>query len=747
MSLLFEHAVERFDLSAATLRSVTDRDCEPTAETVPVRAIAEFAGYHESLAPPDEDWTCIPLHGSEKASPVDEFVAFTDDDLRGPIVVFDRDGDRDFLPVDEFADTALADRVRFWHSDYLPETYPPEYDSPIDDSEPPRNPVDADALLDGFRDFVRAERRATRESNRERARSSSAREIYDQGGDAVPVLDCLGEDDRGEYRFRVDAGALDATRDGDWAYVVESDCGLYEGNEVLLHAPGGNGAGGRPGSTADDFPVPAEIERIRGLNLWLSVEWESIDSSAAVGAALSGGDGFGLSQLLNPVPFDRTTEAVDDLVDHPLLAVLAGERPVTFSNGAAAQSVQLDEELNQEQQLAAEHALLADDFFCVHGPPGTGKTRTLVEIVRRAVQAGDDVLVCADSNQAVDNVVVGSSAGDAPDDTSLHAYGQHGAGEFALERVNAERSTNGVVRRRYGETAERGDVVAATNSSAATLAREFDLAVVDEATQATCTAACIPVTRADRVVLAGDHQQLPPFSATEDPPDTSYGLSLFEHLYADGGVYDGVGLQLKTQYRMHRDVAYFPNREFYDRSLRSGRTVDPLPDRPAIEGFNVGGPVETVDHSYANETEARLVVHLLRELRGTLPASDIGVITPYAAQVSLVRDLCRDRIADADDLAVDTIDSFQGGEKTAVVLSLVRSNGDGEIGFLGRPADGPRRLNVALTRAKRYCAVVGDFHTLRYDADGKCTDLYRDFYEYFDSTGRLNDVDTALLSV
>jgi superfamily I DNA and/or RNA helicase len=192
---------------------------------------------------------------------------------------------------------------------------------------------------------------------------------------------------------------------------------------------------------------------------------------------------------------------------------------------------------------------------------------------------------------------------------------------------------------------------------------------------------------------------------------------------------------------MHRDVAYFPNRAFYDRTLRNGRAVDPLPDRPALEGYSVGGPVDVVDHSRANELEARLVVHLVGELLDDVSPDDIGVITPYTAQVRLIRDLLGEAVDGVDDVTVDTIDSFQGGEKTAVVLSLVRSNGEGDLGFLGRPEDGPRRLNVALTRAKRYCAVVGDFHTLRYEAPDKCTDLYREFHDFFESTGRLNEVD------
>jgi superfamily I DNA and/or RNA helicase len=290
-------------------------------------------------------------------------------------------------------------------------------------------------------------------------------------------------------------------------------------------------------------------------------------------------------------------------------------------------------------------------------------------------------------------------------------------------------------------------VVAATNSSAATLHREFDLVVLDEATQSTCTASCIPLARANRAVLAGDHHQLPPFSATEEPPELSYGLSLFEHLYAEGGVYEAVGLQLKTQYRMHPDIAYFSNREFYDRTLRNGEVVQPLSDRSAIEGYNLGGSVDVIDHSRANETEGRLVVHLVMELLETVPADEIGVITPYAAQVRLLRESLADHIEEDRAITVDTIDSFQGSEKTAILISLVRSNSDGEIGFLGRPQDGPRRLNVALTRAKRYCAIIGDFHTLRYDAEGKCTTFYQKFYDHFETTGRLNNIDPEFIPV
>jgi len=542
------------------------------------------------------------------------------------------------------------------------------------------------------------------------------------------------------YKFQVELPpALQDRRDDGWAYFVESEFGIYEGNEVLLHA--------NASSSPDAFPIPATVHRIRGLSLWITVDWEEIDETAAVGSYLDYNDDIGVSELLNPVPFDREENAIEELVKNSFEDILTGERPLTFSNDAAAVSDPFDAELNQEQQLAVQYALLADDLFCIHGPPGTGKTRTLLEIVRRAVEAGEDVLVCTDSNQALDNLVVGSSTSASPDSQSLHAHSQHGNGEFVLDRVNAGRSTHDIVRELYDDIGERADVVAATNSSAATLHRTFDLVVLDEATQSTCTASCIPLARADRAVLAGDHHQLPPFSATETPPTSSYGLSLFAHLYADGGVYADVGLQLKTQYRMHPDIAYFSNREFYDRSLRTGDVIDPLPDRDAIEGYNVGGSVTVVDHSRANKTEARLVAHLLQDLTDTVPPAEIGVITPYAAQVHLLREILNEHVTNADELTVDTIDSFQGSEKTAIIISMVRSNGDGDIGFLGRAPDGPRRLNVALTRAKRYCAVVGDFHTLRYDAADKCTTFYNSFYEHFTTTGRLSNIDAEFIPI
>ncbi|MFB6297667.1 MAG: DEAD/DEAH box helicase [Salinirussus sp.] len=236
----------------------------------------------------------------------------------------------------------------------------------------------------------------------------------------------------------------------------------------------------------------------------------------------------------------------------------------------------------------------------------------------------------------------------------------------------------------YDDTPGRPAVVASTNGSAAGIDRQFDLAIIDEATQATCATTAVPLASAETAVLAGDHQQLPPFSKTDTPPDSSLGLSLFEHLYANGGVFEDVGIQLRTQYRMHRDIA---------------------------------------------------------------PA-DIGIITPYTAQADRIRTLLTGDDHGSAAPTVDTVDSFQGSERTVVLISFVRSNDEGRVGFLGRPGDVPRRLNVAMTRARRLCLLVGDWRTLARTApprDDHCTDLYDELYSYLADTGRVRGMDPDLI--
>jgi superfamily I DNA and/or RNA helicase len=516
---------------------------------------------------------------------------------------------------------------------------------------------------------------------------------------------------------------------------------VYPEDDVLLVPPDTEIA-------PEDFPLVATVEDLSNTRVELKIDWNEATQRRGVQRYLSRDRvGFGVLKLLNPLPFERRREAIETLrKDRQFKKVLTGHEALTFTNPRVARSDPHDPELNQEQQSAVKHALMADSLFCVHGPPGTGKTRTLVEVVRRAVDAGDRVLVCADSNQAVDNVLVGDSTRSEADPGSLHAYGQHGAGEFKITRRNVRRTDRELVREQYGDAPSGAEVVVATNGSAARIDGRFDLAVVDEATQATCATTAIPLSKADTAVLAGDHQQLPPFSRSEDPPESAYGHSLFEHLYADGGVFEDVGIQLRSQYRMHRDIAYFPNRRFYDRSLGTAVESEPLAEWPPIVGYDVGGTATRAGTSYRNEDEAALVAHLVDRLLGEeVSGSDIGVITPYAGQVQAIDHRLNERSQSGVD--VDTIDSFQGSERTVILISLVRSNVEGRKGFLGRPADGPRRLNVAITRAQRLCVIVGDWGTLRTapPREDHCTDLYEELYKHLTDTGRMREMDPELL--
>ena len=750
MSLLFESAIGKFDLSSAALHSPADETFEPVRDDpIPIEGIVEYASYHDQLSHPEkDDWIVVPLHARNSAALSGEYLAFTEHALHGDVFIYD-DGD-DYASVDQdtFAVSSLANRVRFWHSDYAPDDPPSYFDSPIAEREPPRNPLsddnDTDSFFDELKSFVQAEMDAQRDENRAKAAASTPESLRAEGFGAIPSLASLGHPEDGVYRFRIDDGQVD--RQHDTYRVVQSEFRIFEGNEVLLHPPNKE-------HSPDAFPIPATVDAIEGLTVSLAIDWYTIENRSAVGAFLrQKRRDFALTQLLNPVPYERELAAIARVRERDdQRALLTGDTAVTFGDTAGVKSSQQDVELNQEQELAVSCALLADHLFCIHGPPGTGKTRTLVEVVRRSVEAGDNVLVCADSNQAVDNLVAGSSTTTETDDRSLHAHAQHGAGEFVLRRVNASRSSNEVVSTQYATCDGLADVVAATNSSAATLEREFDVLVLDEATQATCTASCIPLARADKVILAGDHKQLPPFSATEEPPESAAGLSLFEHLYADGGIYEGVGIQLRTQYRMHRDISWFPNSRFYDRALRQGRDVTALEEQPAFVGYDIGGSETTIDHSKRNDAEVRLVAHIVGELLAdaALSPSEVGVITPYTAQANAIREKLSRYLDSGRDITVDTIDSFQGSEKVAIVISLVRSNTTGETGFLGRPIDGPRRLNVAMTRAQRFCAIIGDWYTLRSSADGtdEDTGLYDDLYSFLENTGRLRQVEPEFIPV
>jgi hypothetical protein len=461
--------------------------------------------------------------------------------------------------------------------------------------------------------------------------------------------------------------------------------------------------------------------------------------------------------------------------------VLLGATAPAFE--PAAPLVPLDPALNMSQQAAVAFALTARDVAIVHGPPGTGKTTAVVELIRQAVRRGERVLACAPSNLAVDNVLerllgfgeqvvrLGHPARVLPalrrhtldllaeDHADARQARRLARDAFVLfrkaskfTRTPPEPGARQQMRQearslltdaRALEARAVEQVLDGATVLCATLTgldpdllgqRQFDLAVIDEAAQCTEPACWLPLLRCRRVVLAGDHCQLPPTIVSAQAAAEGFGVSLMERL---AGLY-GAALtrRLELQYRMHEAIMAYSSATFYggaleaDASVRTHRLCD-LPGvlanpltMSAVEFIDTAGAgydeePEPDGESRLNPREAELVGRKVRALldAGVSPAA-VAVIAPYAAQVRHLRE----RLT-VPGLEIDSVDGFQGREKEAVVLSLVRSNREGAVGFL---AD-IRRMNVALTRARRKLLVIGDSATL------SCHPFYQGLFSYFES--------------
>jgi ATP-dependent RNA/DNA helicase IGHMBP2 len=447
--------------------------------------------------------------------------------------------------------------------------------------------------------------------------------------------------------------------------------------------------------------------------------------------------------------------------------VLLGERVPKWIEPKAPLAP-LDPGLNASQIAAVEFALSAADAAIVHGPPGTGKTRTVVELIRQAVARGEKVLACGPSNLSVDNLLerlvaagvrvvrLGHPARVLPQlqehtlDLLVDAHPDVALARKLLREADKLRDKASRFTRakplpgaRHEMRSEARELVAdarrieaqvvehlldSADVLCATLTglydevlgeRTFDLAVIDEAAQVIEPACWIPLLRAGRVVLAGDHCQLPPTIISTAAAREGLAVSLPERLIDLLG--PQIARRLTTQYRMHEAIMGFSSAEFYDDSLVADESVAEhlLRDLPEIaDGPLTAGPLQFIDtagagydeelepdgESRRNPAEAEIVGRQVEALLAAgIAPGDIAVIAPYAAQVRLIREQLGSL-----GLEIDTVDGFQGREKEAVIISLVRANPKGEIGFL----DDTRRMNVALTRARRKLIVIGDSATI-----------------------------------
>jgi len=261
---------------------------------------------------------------------------------------------------------------------------------------------------------------------------------------------------------------------------------------------------------------------------------------------------------------------------------------------------------------------------------------------------------------------------------------------------------------------ENSDVILSTNSSAAldSISKvKFDVAIIDEASQATIPSVLIPIAKAHRFILAGDHKQLPPTIISDRAG--ALEKTLFEELIK---MYPFKSQLLNTQYRMNKLLMTFPNKEFYGNGLKSDSSVDNITindllgsnhDEKALLFIDTSDVEDNrEDHlkdskSIINDLESDISVRIANDyLQAGVNEEDIGIISPYADQVKIIQE--------NTPVEVKTVDGFQGREKEIIIISTVRSNDYGNIGFLSDL----RRLNVAITRAKRKLIIIGNKNTL-----------------------------------
>jgi hypothetical protein len=534
----------------------------------------------------------------------------------------------------------------------------------------------------------------------------------------------LDNEEYDDYWFKLGDRTAETSPD------LREDYELFNGDICLLDSPEDLGG----------LPVEVRLKKVRDTSLNLGLRAATSPNRVKLHHVIDQNDiDFYLYKLYNPVPYNRQLEALNAVKSSKnKKEILSGSRSIRFTRKLPAPKPGI--ELNEYQNKALAWADCAEDFLLIHGPPGTGKTRTLTAYIRHLTRKDVSVLVAAHSNQAVDNLLAGDSTVESPEEGTLHAMCQATDSDFSIARVG-DRSENPVVNEYYREKdVSEADVVASTTSGAAEFStNQFEVAVVDEATQADRPSTAIVLNAAEKVILAGDHKQLPPYSADENMQEEEMHISLFEDLLHRYG--SEITVLLKKQYRMNEQIATFPNRSFYDGELETAEmnrnwTLDDL--KPVV-GVDLQGEEtqQTGGHSYFNTTEAEEAADQVELLcRSGVDPSDIGVIAAYSGQVSEINKRVRHLdFSGSENVTVDTVDSFQGGEREAIIVSFVRSNNSGNSGFLDFPDVGARRLNVAMTRARKRLVLIADWKTLStvpsYKTKGEsCAPLYSELEDF-----------------
>lgn len=449
--------------------------------------------------------------------------------------------------------------------------------------------------------------------------------------------------------------------------------------------------------------------------------------------------------------------------------ILLGDKAASFTDHATIR----DLGLNDSQNAALHQIHNAQDVAIIHGPPGTGKTTTVVQAILETLKSESQVLVCAPSNAAVD--LLAEKLGEQHVEVLRIGHPARVTEEILSKTLDAKVANHkdykdlkalrkqadeyfamaGKYKRNFGQAEKRqrnqlrdeakslkaqaehlsyyiiNDIIGKAQVIACTLVgannqtlngMTFETVFIDEAAQALEPASWVPILKSNRVIFAGDHCQLPPTIKSFEAARAGLEVTLFEKAIQR----NQADTMLREQYRMHEDIMNFSSRLFYKDQLIANEMVKKwkvYSEDQTVEFIDTAGcgyfeEIDPETKSSFNTEEADLLFKHLTQYLTQLNAmeksgelSSVGIISPYKAQViSMQEQLASMELAEAtaNKIAVNTVDSFQGQERDVIYISLVRSNENGEIGFL---AD-TRRMNVALTRARKKLVVIGDSATI-----------------------------------
>jgi ATP-dependent RNA/DNA helicase IGHMBP2 len=547
----------------------------------------------------------------------------------------------------------------------------------------------------------------------------------------------------------------------------------------------------RYGSAVALFSNGAKENKTTGTVTYLSGNKMKINLRLEELPDWSNNGGLGVDLLFDNNSYDAMQQALQlakstksDTETKDLLDVLTGTKKATFNTNSQHYSAA---ELNQNQQRAVDKICNANEVAIVHGPPGTGKTTTLVHAIK-ALSSKDakPILVVAPSNTAVDLITeklalagmkvvrLGNPARVSDDlqaltlDTKIAEHSSMKPIKGLKKQAAEFRNLAHKYKRKFGRSEQEqrralfreaskimkeveaiqqyvmdqvlggAQVITATlvgsgHSSIRNI--EFQTVVIDEAAQALEPGCWIPILKAKKVVFAGDHFQLPPTVKSIVAAKKGLSTTLMEKCIA---AQPEAVVLLQEQYRMHQQIMSYPSQVFYEGKLIANSKVSEAllfqEDHPLkfIDTAGCGFDEKTEGTSVSNVEEAVFLLKHLSEYLTTLQlvqfpklSSTIGIISPYQQQIKTIKELIAENPflqTFQQNIRVSTIDGFQGQERDIIYISLTRCNSERQVGFL---AD-TRRMNVAMTRAKRKLVIIGDGATL------SGTKFYADLISYAD---------------